>query len=143
MEKVTLRGELLHPSRFVAAADLKGRDTTVTIKEVKTEKVQMKTGGKFVEETKPIIYFTDAKKPFICNKTNADSIAHIYGKEAEAWTGKRITLYPTRVQCGRETVDAIRVREKVPGGKAAPATTPAPAVDVPIHDDMPFSEVNP
>lgn len=116
--KVLLGGELMFPSEYLSAVEFKGRDVTLTIDSVKIKQLQMK-GGK--TEDKPVIAFKETKKSLVCNKTNADSIAEMYGTEATAWIGKRVTFYPTKTQCGRATVDCIRVREKVPGGAAKPA----------------------
>lgn len=111
MKKVTLRGELLHPSDFVAAVELKGRDVTVTITKVEKESLKMKGG---ISEVKPVLSFKESPRKLVLNRTNADSIAHLYGTEAEDWVGKRIIIYPTTTQCGRENVDCIRVRERIP-----------------------------
>lgn len=115
--KVTLGGELLFPNDYVAAVEFKGKDVTLTIVDVKREELRIR-GGK--SEVKPIIYFRETKKKLVCNKTNADSIATMYGDKADDWIGKRVTLYPTKTPCGRDMVDCIRVREKIPGGKASP-----------------------
>lgn len=109
--KVTLGGELMFPSDYVAAVEFKGKDVTLTIVSVKLEELVMVGGTK---KKKPVVCFAETKKKLVLNKTNADSIAVMYGGEARTWAGKRITLYPTKAKFGREMVDAIRVREVVP-----------------------------
>lgn len=109
--KVTLGDQLLFPSDYLAAVEFKGRDVTLTIAKVAREELQMKGG---VKEKKVVVYFAKTEKKLVLNKTNADSIAQLYGTQAEAWVGKRVTLFPTTTQCGREVVDCIRVRETVP-----------------------------
>jgi hypothetical protein len=104
---VTLGGELLYPSDYVAAADLKGKDVTVTIDRVEKNELQM-AGGK--KEIKPVLYFTNAKKKLVLNKTNAKAIARLHGSVAENWAGKQIVLYATTTKCGRDVVDCVRVR---------------------------------
>ena len=128
MSKPTLNGELLHPSDYLAAVEFKGRDVTMTIASVKRDDLMMK-GGK--SETKPVLTFRERPKKLVLNKTNASIIADLYGTEATAWVGKRITLYPTKTQCGRATVDCIRVRETAPVGHQA---TAGPAY-VPTEDE--------
>lgn len=110
---VTLGDQLLFPSEYVGAADLKGQDKSVTIDRVEVADLRM-AGGK--SQRKPIVYFRGATKKLVLNKTNAASIAAMYGGKVEDWAGKQITLYPTRVRCGPQTVDAVRVRETTPTG---------------------------
>lgn len=118
--------DLLFPGKYLKAADLRGRDVTVTIERIDPrEELQMR-GGKV--EQKPVIYIKGAQKAWVLNKTNALSIAKVYGNEVTGWIGKAVTLYPARVQCGGKEVDAIRVRETAPKSKAkasAPEREPA------------------
>ena len=108
--KVTLNGELMFPSDYVAAVELQGRDVTLTVKGISKEALQMKDGG---NKSKLVMRFEKTAKKLVVNKTNADVIAGIYGTAAEKWVGKRVTLYPTRCLAFGEMVDCIRVREKV------------------------------
>lgn len=121
--KVKLGDELMFPSEYLAAVEFKGRDVTLTIKDIRKEDLKLR-GGK--SERKPVIYFHETAKKLVCNVTNGDSIAAMYGSQAKDWVGKRITLYPTKTTCGRDTVDCIRVRETVPAAKSAPAQQPTP-----------------
>jgi len=125
--------DLLFPGRFLKAADLRGRDVTVVIERIDPrEELQMR--GK-TAEFKPVVYMKGKEKAWVLNKTNAMSIAKIYGPEVMSWIGKSVTIYPTRVQCGGKEVDAIRVRERAPkqADKAPPVAEEPWAVDLP-HD---------
>lgn len=113
--KVLLHGELMFPSEYLAAVEFKGRDVTLTISGVERQELVMKGNKK---DTKPVLTFRETPKKLICNKTNAGSIAEMYGRDAENWVGKRVTFYPTKTTCGRETVDCVRVREKKPAASA-------------------------
>lgn len=106
--KVTFGGELMFPSDYLAAVEFKGRDVTLTIKAVNMEDLVMVGGGK---KRKPVLSFNGTKKKLVLNVTNASAIASMYGAEAKAWVGKKVTFYPTKAKFGRNTVDAIRVRE--------------------------------
>jgi hypothetical protein len=53
--------------------------------------------------------------PLLLNKTNAKTIAQLYGKRPKDWEGKWIQLYPTTTEIGGETRDCIRVRNQIPG----------------------------
>ena len=95
---------------YIGAWDLKG-DTTVTISRVEAKELTAQGGRK---SKKPIVYFERADKGFACNKTNAKTIAGMYGNDTEQWVGKKLTLFATQTQMGGETVDCIRVRNVVP-----------------------------
>jgi hypothetical protein len=111
---ITIDGELAFPSNYIGAADLKGKDVTLTIADVKFDELMLVGGRK---QTKPVMSFEKTPKLFVVNKTNGKTIAGLYGGEMRAWAGKRITLYPTKTKCGRETVDCVRVRETAPAPK--------------------------
>ncbi len=91
------------PSKFVKAADLHGREQTVTIREVRMEKVQ---AGRKV----PVLFFERRAKGLVLNKTNAAAIAAMYGKETTAWAGKEITVYPAMVDFQGRMGESIRVK---------------------------------
>ncbi|TIT00215.1 hypothetical protein [Mesorhizobium sp.] len=97
----------LYPSKYLSAADLKGKKVTMTIKAVVIEEFE-DNGGKV---KKPIAYFKEGgDKGLVCNKTNAMTIARIAGKtNTDDWTGVRITLFPTMVQFGGKVTEAIRI----------------------------------
>jgi hypothetical protein len=95
----------LYPGRFLKAADLKGRQVTVTISAVDLEELEG-DGGK---TTKGIISFQGKEKMIALNRTNGVCLKAMFGKKVQEWIGKRITLFPTEVQFGREMEDAIRI----------------------------------
>lgn len=101
------------------AADLKGAEPTVII-----ESVEMK---KFDNGSKLIISFQGKDKSLVCNKTNANRIAHAYGTNTNGWIGQKITLYTDMVDFQGSVVEAIRVRAK----------KPVPAGQEP-NDEVPF-----
>ncbi len=109
--------ELMFPSRYLRASDLRGKDVTMTIATVRVEELTM-VGGRKAD--KPVVYFDetrkrakdpDDEKRLVINKTNAKTIAAKYGTDTDGWTGKKITLYPAMVRFGGDTVEAIRIRE--------------------------------
>lgn len=120
---------------YLSAAWLQGRDVTLTISKVVPETLEVRPmpgrKAKKPTERKPVLYFTEleakraksgADTPFmlICNKTNAKAIGALYGRDADAWAGKRVTLYPAREMCFGELKDVVRVRPAVPAGKSPP-----------------------
>lgn len=101
--------KLLHPRKYICAADLDGKDVKLTIKSIDHEELVMEGGKKDVE---PVITFEKAKKKMVLNRTNARRIAEYYGDDVDQWVGKEITLYPTTTKAkGGGTTDCIRVRE--------------------------------
>lgn len=97
------------------AADLQGREIPVVISEV-----QMKA---FDNGKKLIINFQGKKKALICNRTNANRIAYLYGTDTDRWIGKEIVLFADLVDFQGRTVEAIRIR---PPANRSAAPTPAP-----------------
>ncbi len=116
------------PSNYVAAADLQGRDVTVTIAAIKLEKVGTD------QEERPVLYFQGMTKGMVMNRTNGKRISKLYGPETNEWVGKPIILYESETDFGGETVPCIRVREHYPQAFAQmqmvasqPAAGPSPA----------------
>lgn len=107
-------------ANYVGAWDLhQDRDTVMTIESVTAG--QLLNPATKEKSRKAIIKFRGAEKLFACNKTNANMIAKLFGtNETSQWIGKRIALYPTKTQVGRETKDCIRVRPRLPNAKEAP-----------------------
>jgi hypothetical protein len=121
----------LYPSKYVKASDLEGRTVTLTI-----DKLVIETMGHGTEqESKPVLYFRKATKGFVLNATNARTIAGLYGDESDAWVGKRISIYPTRVKAFGATHDTIRVREEIPA-QPQPAQPPAQHMEEQGIDDI-------
>ena len=106
--------KLLFPSKYIGAHDLNGRDLPVTIDRVAVEDLKTERGS----EKKPVVYFKEFTGPdpkrMVLNKTNATTIAALYGNEVNNWTGKRIALFGTPVAAFGKTQDAIRVRPTTP-----------------------------
>lgn len=106
----------LFPSPYLSAGDFDSREFTLTITAVEVEKLADGT-------RKPAVWFREAEKPLLLNKTNAVTIANRYSPETEAWEGRPLTLYPTTTDFRGQVVDCIRV--KVPEALQTAAETPA------------------
>jgi len=107
---------------YIGAWDLPG-DVTVVITDVKAGEIVGQNGRK---AKKPIVRFEGKEKALLCNKTNAKTIAGLYGNDTAAWIGKKVTLYPTQTQMGGETMDCIRVRQTIPTGRPRASNKAAP-----------------
>jgi hypothetical protein len=106
MPKPTVWDELF-PGRFLRAGLLKGKDATLTIREVFLERMPNDKG---VEEVRGILSFDKTDKQLAINKTNGLALRAMFGPQVQSWIGKRVTLYPTQDRFGGKMVDAIRVR---------------------------------
>ena len=120
--------ELFPPSKYVAAYELKGRDVTLTITRVVAEMIEGENNRK---DKRPILYFEEAKKPFVLNKTNAKVLIKLYGADHTKWPGRRLTIFPTTTKMAGETVECIRVRAVVPPAKKGDSRPSAIAPDEP------------
>lgn len=100
------------PSKWLKSGDIPANaDLVLTIKSVTVETI----GQGEQADTKPVVYFAEVDKGLVLNKTNANTIARLYGPETDGWEGKRIGLFATEVDfAGKQTL-AIRVRLRVPG----------------------------
>jgi hypothetical protein len=131
----------MYDSNYLYAFDLKGRDVAVTIKDVKVAKLRSSDKNK-PEQKKPVIHFKEShdERGLVLCKTNGKLIAGIYGNDTDAWLGKRITLFPARVEAFGATVDAIRIRPTAPGKAAKPGefseAQSAPAPEAPEHAEV-------
>jgi hypothetical protein len=99
--------DLLFPSRYVKAADLRGASVTVYIERIVPREKLMMAGGK--SDQKPVIYLKGKEKGWILNKTNARDIAKAWGNETTEWLGKPVVIVSKQVEARGETVDAIRI----------------------------------
>src|SRR6266404_8656042 len=109
------------PSKYLKASDLPEEGTqSVTIEKITIEEIGRE------KQRKPVIYFEYLDKGFVCNKTNANTIAKIIGsRNLEDWTGKTIHLYRAEVEFGGEMVESIRVKIK----SAKPRSRPIMQID--------------
>jgi hypothetical protein len=111
-------------SKFLSAADLKGKRPKVRI-----ESAEMQTLG---TERKTILHLVGVQKALVLNVTNGRRIGEAFGRNPAKWAGATLELYsePTTFQ-GR-TTEGIRV---LPLVRPAPAAQPKPASSWP--DDEP------
>lgn len=121
---------LLFPNDYLSAADLQEKDVTLTISRLVQEELRTEKGN----EDKWLLYFKEMEerhranpkrrcKKLVLNKTNAGSIAKVWGNETNDWIGKAVTMYPTTCQAFGKQADCIRIREKKP--KTKPASSAA------------------
>lgn len=130
--------ELLYPSEYVKACDLRGRDVTVVLDHAEWENLIM-SGGKRDRKVAFHLRSVSGKKldkRWIVGKTVLRQLAAACGGETDVskWSGQRVTLYPTTTRgADGKTVECIRVRVRVDqrAGELPEemTATPAPRVD--------------
>jgi len=99
--------DLLFPSKYVKASDLRGKAVTVVIDRIVPRELLVMAGNK--KDNKPVIYLRGKEKGWILNKTNARDIAKAWGPEVLEWIGKPVVIVSRQVEARGEVVDAIRV----------------------------------
>ncbi len=121
--------EKMFPGRFLKAALFDGRDVLLTVSRVRLEDLPEDRGSR----VRGILGFKETKLELVLNRTNAESLKALFGRETDDWLGKRVTFYPARIDSEIAEI-AIRVRGspdiaksitfdlKLPRKKARPVT---------------------
>ena len=126
----------MFPSKYLKAADLRGKSVTVTIDRVVQEQVVEE------EPDKWIVYFSENRdRGMVLNKTNALMISSTYGDNSDLWIGKAVELYTEQVSFQGKIVPGLRVKPvaaQVQPNPAPPATAPERAPFAGPNDDLPF-----
>ena len=107
-------------SQNLNAADLNGGTYVVQI--VRVEPKILQDGTK-----KPALHFAVWKKPLLCNKTNAMTIAQKLGPDINNWVGHSLELFTPIVSGPNGPVPGIRVRDVDPSA-SQPQPQPQPQV---------------
>ena len=127
--------EMLPPSPFITAPDLKGREHVVTIRDVKWVYLEANAQVRHSDE-KPIVFFNSASgkpidKGLVCGPTVWKLLIGLFGEEWDpAWIGKAVTLYPTTYQDKRKQMQPCVRIKPAPQPAAAPASA-APSAPPP------------
>ena len=120
-------------SRFVTKDDCDNGDGGGLVGTIASvERDDVSPAGSRDPKMKPIVGFEESYiKPFVCNVTNAKTIARICGSEdTDDWIGHKIMLYhDPSVELGGDVVGGIRVR-------GVPAVEPEAESE--FDDEVPF-----
>lgn len=109
----------VYSSKYLGAADLRGRRVTVTIEGVDVEVFKKREGG---SEKKLVLTFEGKEKQMVCNVTNTRMIAMLLGsEETRDWLGRSIILKPDTTLVGQEMKACLRVESELPASDAGPA----------------------
>lgn len=100
---------------YITAAELVGKTPTLTINKITLEKVESLKGdedGGGKMKDKIVIYFAESKsgRGWLLNRTNAEALKEMWGRETNDWIGHKITLFTTNVRVGKKIEPGIRVK---------------------------------
>lgn len=98
----------LFPSKYLKAADATPA-LALTIARVVWEKMKDKDGN---EEDKPVMFFYEQEKGMVLNRTNANTVTHLYGSDVDKWTGQRVVLGTEVVTAFGESKPALRFKNE-------------------------------
>jgi hypothetical protein len=99
--------KLLFKGDYIAAVEMGDKTPTLTIKGVKLCKLEGEDGR---QKDKGIVFFREIDRGWVLCKTNAMCLARMFGDDTNDWAGKRVTLFSTMVQVGKEKAAGIRVK---------------------------------
>ena len=91
----------IYRSAYMKAEDLSGRTAKHTISGCTAEKVG--------DDERLVLSFSENDRPLVLNKTNANSLAELYGPETSEWEGKAIKLVPSTTSYQGQMVKCIRI----------------------------------
>jgi hypothetical protein len=106
-----------YPSKYLKCVDLDGKSVQYTIK-IAIEVLMGLPGEK--QEKKPVLFFEEEPRGFVLNRTNANTIADLYGDDTDDWSGQQIVLYPDRAAYLGKMHDVIRVHAPAKGNRRPP-----------------------
>lgn len=106
----------LYPTDHLCAEDLNGQELTVTISEIKKEKVRGDNGN----EEKLVAYFKGGKKGMVLNVTNLKTLQDLTGKKPseqsmyyEDYVGLKVKLFAKEIKAFGEWMLALRFKKTV------------------------------
>jgi hypothetical protein len=92
-----------YPSSYMNGKNTES-GTSLVIREVKEETV-----GKD-NVTRPVLHWSDTEQlPLVLNKTNAMTLADMFGKETDTWRGCQVQVNVEKVAYMGEVHDAVRL----------------------------------
>ena len=101
---------------------------TLNIKIVEQRKVFNPTSNK--EELSLVMFFNNYPLGMFVNVTNAKMLIKLFGtSETDNYKGKNISLKTTKIRVKGETIDAVRIADKLPP-QTAPQTAPPQKVEL-------------
>lgn len=124
--------EEMFPSRFVNSAALEQGPLHLTINDVTQETVNLDGDQRWA------LNFAEIGQLLSLNKTNASTLAGLFGADSDSWIGKRITLLRQEVEYKGARTWGVRISLEVPGPASVPQAQAGPPDPVDPGDEIPF-----
>lgn len=119
----------LYPSKSLKADDLNRRTKVFTIADVEVKD--------FKDGAKAVLGFEETEKTFTLNKTNAMTIAGLYGDNYLKWIGCKVFLRPDVTNYPAPNTPCIRIAPELPEDAPTPQARKAAVAQV-DDEDIPF-----
>ena len=85
---------------YLSAKDYEeGESLTLTIKSIKLDEFDDRE-NEGVKIQKYVLYFNEKKPGLVLNKGNGRTLIQLYGKDSDAWIGKKVALLVTSSPVG-------------------------------------------
>ena len=104
----------LFDATYLRWFDLHEKPALVEIVSVERVELTLRGGAKKrspVATIKQVNGSITSLKPLVLNRTNADTIAELYGNKPSEWAGKRVVLMVAETQLKGKPVNCIRLRK--------------------------------
>ncbi len=122
------------PTKYISAADLRGREVTLRISYVTMEEIQ----GNYGTDNRPVCHFSNAQKGLVLNKTNANTLAGQFGDDTDLWPNREIVLYTVKTNNPQgQMVDGIRCRPVMVQTQPTNSNPIGGDPNAPINDELP------
>ena len=94
-------------------------------------------------EQKWIIYFREAQKGLVLNRTNASTLEFLYGSDSDVWLGKPVVLFTEMTSYMGKPCLGIRMRGTASIMQPAPAVVQAPLGNAPVVEQTETQPMGP
>lgn len=116
----------MFPSAYIKASDIGDKKPVVVIESIKMQVL----GQGEEQETKPVLSFVGKEKQMVLNKTNANTIAGMYGTDTKDWINKKVRIVVAEVAYKGKMGPALRISSVKPE-------------DTEVHEELPSESENP
>ena len=89
--------DALFPGRFIKAGEMGDKPATLTITSVYLDHLEGEDGR---EKPQAVVGFSETKREWALNKTNAQCLVAMWGPQSDDWLGKHVTLIAERDPSG-------------------------------------------
>jgi len=93
---------------YVTAVQIGDATPTLTIDRVELTEIPAIEPGKPARD-RWVIFYREAGKGMVLNRTNAECLVALWGRDVEQWKGHRVTLHTVPVRVGGKTEPGIRI----------------------------------